>query len=289
MKYSFSMLLLLTCSIAFAQPKVYTQAVISTTTNVIAPEEEDVQNIQNTQDQRGGMNFRNMMDGESKFVTYLKNDLVKTVIKSEMGSSTIYRDNSKLLTTTIMKMMGNTSGFFVTDQEQVEMKKLRDSMMSERRKRDTTQRQMPAMERANEPTEISYTQESKKIAGYDCKKAYLITTRFLGVKDSATIWFTPAFKLKDILSTGNLSSMGGMMANMIPTLNGLDKIDGFVMRYEMKMRRNRRMEVEVTKVELDKAIDVKEFDIPKDIEIKPMKEMQNMFGGGRGGMMRGRD
>ena len=79
------------------------------------------------------------------------------------------------------------------------------------------------------------------------------------------------------------------MSNMAPTLNGLEKLDGFVIRYEMNMRRNRRMEVEVTKIVLDKEIDSKEFDIPKDIEMKPMKEMGNMFGGGRGGFMRGRD
>jgi hypothetical protein len=83
--------------------------------------------------------------------------------------------------------------------------------------------------------------------------------------------------------------MPGMMGNMSPTLNGIEKLDGFVMRYEMNMRRNRRMEVEVTKIELNKNIDNKEFDIPKDIELKPMKEMSNMFGGGRGGYMRGRN
>jgi len=65
----------------------------------------------------------------------------------------------------------------------------------------------------------------------------------------------------------------------------LDKIDGFLMRYEMKMRRGRRMEVEVTKVDLDAKIDDKEFEVPNDVEIKPMREMQNMFGGN--GMQRG--
>jgi hypothetical protein len=86
-----------------------------------------------------------------------------------------------------------------------------------------------------------------------------------------------------------MNSMPGM-GNMMPALNGLDKVDGFVMRYEMKMRRNRRMEVEVTKVDLTKEVEAKEFDLPKDIEIKPMSEMQNMFrGGGGGGFNRGRD
>ena len=73
--------------------------------------------------------------------------------------------------------------------------------------------------------------------------------------------------------------MGGMQGfgNMAPALSGLDKINGFVMRYEMNMRRNRKMEVEVTKIDLKKEIEDKEFLVPKDFEVKPMKEMENMF------------
>ncbi|HAN65253.1 MAG TPA: hypothetical protein DCQ34_02740 [Chitinophagaceae bacterium] len=67
-----------------------------------------------------------------------------------------------------------------------------------------------------------------------------------------------------------------------PLGKGFEKVDGFVMGYEMNMRRNRKMEVYVTKIELNKEIADKEFDLPKDIDIKPMKEMQSMFGGGQG-------
>ncbi len=290
MKISLSILSLLLASAAFAQPKVYNQAIINTTTNVIAPEDEAVENI--AQEPRGGMNFRNMMDGETKFVTYLKGDLVKTSIKSEMGKSTLYRDNSKKLTTMVMEMMGSKNGFFASDEDMANMQKRRDSMMAERRKADTNAaRRMPPMERNQGTTDISVTGETKKIAGYNCIKAYLITSRLLGIKDTAIIWYTPEFKLNNVLSTGGLNSMPGM-GNMMPALNGLDKVEGFPMRYEMKMRRNRKMEVEVTKVDFTKEIEAKEFEIPKDIEIKPMSEMQNMFGrggGGGGGFMRGRD
>jgi hypothetical protein len=287
MRVSLIAIFTLTSAVCFSQAKTYTQAIINTTTNVIAPEEEDVQDMGRGQDGggRGGMNFRNMMDGETKFVTTLKNDNVKTAIRSEMGKSTIYRDNNKKLTTTIMQMMGNETGFFVTDEEQVEMQKRRDSMMAERRKKDTSTRQNNNFDREKSApqTEIVYTTETKKIAGFLCKKGYLITTRFLGMKDTANIWVTPDFKLQNILSTGSITGMPGM-GNM-NGLNGLDKIDGFLMRYEMKMRRGRRMEVEVTKVDLDAKIDDKEFEVPNDVEIKPMREMQNMFGGN--GMQRG--
>jgi len=269
---------------AHAQVKTYSQAIINTTMNVIAPEEEDVQSIGGGGEGRGGMNFRNMMDGETFFTTYLKDNLVKTNIKSEMGKSTIFRDNEKKLTTTIIEMMGNKSGFVATDEEQVAMQKQRDSMMAERRKRDTSSNARREERVKVEPTtEISYTKESKKIAGFNCTKAYLITSRFLGIKDTSVIWVAPDFKLNNVLQVGGMSAMPGMGSMMGGTLNGLEKVEGFVMGYEMKMRRGRVMEVYVTKIDLEKAVDNKEFELPKGIEIKPLKEMQNMFGGGRGG------
>ena len=289
MKLLLTSLTVFSSFVAIAQPKIYTKAIISTTTNVIAPEDEEVQNMQNNADGGRGFNFRNMMDGETKFVTYLKDNLIKTNMKSEMGKGSVYRDNDKKLTSTVFEMMGNKMGFYATDDEQADMQKRRDSMMAERRKKDTTQKQSPQVDRSKFITEIEYTNEITKIAGYDCKKAYLVTTRILGVKDSSVFWYTTAIKFNNLFSTGGFSNMPGMMGNMAPTLNGLEKLDGFVMRYEMNMRRGRRMEVEVTKIELDKEISDKEFELPKDVEMKPMKDMQNMFGGrgSGGGFMRG--
>lgn len=283
MKIIVSALVMLFTFTAMAQPKTYKQAIINTTTNVIAPEEEDVQNIQQNPDGGGrGMNFRNMMDGETKFVTYLKNDLTKTNIKSETIKSTIYRDNNKKITTTIMQMMGNKMGFFVSDDELAELSKKRDSMMEERRKTDTAFKQRNFGERKIVSTEIVTTKESKKIAGYNCLKAFLINKNLLGLKDSIVFWYTPEIKFEHLSFTGGLSNLPGMR-NMTGGLSGIENLEGFVMRYEMNIMRNRKMEVEVTSIDLQKSIDDSEFNLPKDIEIKPMKDMQF----GRGGMMRG--
>ena len=54
------------------------------------------------------------------------------------------------------------------------------------------------------------------------------------------------------------------------------------MAYTQKMGATRRMEIEVSKIELDKEVKAKEFEIPKDYDVKPMSEMRNMFGGGGG-------
>ena len=259
---------------AIAQPQLVKQAIVTTTTNVIAPETEDVQSMQG-----GGGNqmFRNFGDGETKSTTYLKDDKIKTILQNDMGRSTIIRDNNAKLTTTLLEIMGNKTGFFITDDEQAEMKLKMDSMMQARRANDST-RTRPASTASN--VEISYVDGTKKIAGYDCKKALLISTRLLGIKDTVAVWYNPGIKLQNVASTGGTSSFGGFGGfGNFTTLNGLDKIDGFVMQYEMNMRRGRKMIVEVTRIDLKKELTEKDFEIPKDFDVKPMKEFQGMMQG----------
>jgi hypothetical protein len=284
MKTFFLLLTLATTSVTIAQPKLINQAIITTSTNIIAPEEEDVSQIQPQGEGRGGgFNFRAMLDGEIKTTTYIKNDMVKTSFKSETFKGTIYRDNAAKVTTTITEMMGNISGVRSTDDDQVEMKKRMDSMMAERMKTDTNMKRRVARNVDFEST-VAYTEETKKIAGYNCKKAYIITDKLLR-KDSLAVWFTPDVKFPNVSSTGGTSSLG-MMGRMFGGAVSFDKVDGFVMMYETKMPRGRVMEVKVTKIELEKEIAAKEFEIPKDIEIKSMKDMQGqgnvrMIMGGR--------
>jgi GLPGLI family protein len=283
MKTFFLLLTIATTSVTIAQPKLINQAIITTSTNIIAPEEEDVSQIQPQGEGRGGgFNFRNMLDGEIKTTTYIKNDMVKTSFKSETAKGTIYRDNAAKVTTTITEMMGNISGMRSTDDDQVEMKKKMDSMIAERMKTDTTMKRRTRT--VDFESSVAYTEETKKIAGYNCKKAYIITDKLLR-KDSLAVWFTPELKFPNVSSTGGTSSLG-MMGRFFGAAVSFDKVDGFVMMYETKMPRGRVMEVKVTKIELDKEIAAKEFEIPKDIEIKSMKDMQGqgnvrMIMGGR--------
>jgi GLPGLI family protein len=264
---------------AAAQPKLVSQAIVSTTTTVVAPEEDDLQNVQNQGGGGPGAMFRNFGDGETKATTYLKNGMVKTVVKTDMGRTTIIRNNDTKLTTTLMEMMGNKNGFYISDDEQAAMRKRMDSMMQARRKDSTSTRTRPAS--SENQVEVHYTSETKKIAGYNCKKAWIVTTHILGIKDSNAIWYTPEIKLQNLPSTGGTMGFGAFGTN-----NGFDKVDGFIMAYGAKLPRGRVMNVEVTKVDTGKEVADKEFEIPKDFVVKPMKEMQNMFGGGGGGGQR---
>lgn len=272
MKIIYFSFFLVTGAVATAQPKVITQAIISTTTNVIAPEEEDISEVQNRGG--GGMNFRNFTDGETKTTTYIKNDLVKTNFKSESFRGTIFRNNTAKTTTTVFEIMGNKQGFSASDDDQAAMRVKADSMMKERSKTDTAMRGMRNLLNTAAAT-VAYTEETKKISGYNCKKAYVITDRLLS-KDSLAVWYTPEIKFAGVFSTGGTSALGNMGGP-----NNFDKIDGFVMQYERDMPRGRKMEVKVTKIETDKEIADKEFDLPKDVEIKTMKEMSGQGGGFR--------
>ncbi len=275
MKKTLTLLFLAGAISGYTQPKLIAQAVITTKTTIVAPEDEET-NAPPTSPGPGGDEMRIMRfigDGETKSTTWLKNDIFKTFSETETGRTTIIRDNGKKITTTIMEMMGKKFGFYATDEDQANMRKRMDSMMQAR-----NQNQLQAAPTAPK-TDIVYYEETKKIAGYNCNKAVIVTTRSNGKIDSSVVWFTPDFKLQGITSTGGSFGGLGNFAQSSAT-NAMDQLKGFPMQYERNMPRGRKMTVLVTKIVTDKEIDDKEFNVPKDVEIKSAKDMQNGSGNG---------
>ena len=275
MKKIITLLFLAASTVVYAQPKVLTQAMINTKTTIVASEAE-VTNVEDMRTSDGGGEVRIIRSGggggETKNTTWLKNDLVKTFSESETSRTTVIRDNAKKKTTTIMEMMGRKTGVYATDEDQAEMRKRMDSMMKSRG-------QNVSFGTANTPATYSvvYVNESKKVAGFACKKALIIATRS-EKSDTTTLWYNPDFKLQNLPSTGGTAAgFGGFGAASGST--GMDLLNGFPMQYERNMNRGRHMTVEVTKLVIDKDVADKEFEIPKDIEIKPAKDMQNGGGG----------
>jgi hypothetical protein len=259
----------------FAQPKISTQAMIVTKTTIVAPESDDPSApVSTSTTNADGAEVRIVRfggEGETKTTTWLKNDLVKTFSESEMGRTTMIRDNSKKITTTIMEMMGKKTGTYATDEDQAVIRKRMDSMMKSRGLNGS-------VAPSNTPATyaVVYIDDSKKIAGYACKKALIIATRS-DRSDTTSVWYCPDFKLQNLPSTGGIGAgFGGF--NMVAGSTGMELLKGFPMQYERNMNRGRHMTVEVTKLVIDKDIADKEFEIPKDIEIKAAKDMQN--GGG---------
>ena len=273
---------------AVAQPKIITQAIVTTSTNVIAPDEEDdVTQIQPQGGREGGgmgRFFSTMMDGETKTTTYIKSDMVKTDVKSESLKMTIFRDNATKTTTTFTEIMGNKNGIRTTDADQEAMGKRMDSMRKERMKTDTAAGK-PRMRTVEPEITVVYVEETKKIAGYTCKKALLIQDKIIR-KDTTVVWYNPDVKFANVASTGGMSGMG-MFSTQMQAGVSFEKVNGFVMQYEQKMSRGRKMEVKVIKIVTDKEIAATEFDMPKDIEVKNLKDVIGNGGGGMRMMMGG--
>lgn len=286
-----TLLFILTVAIvtANAQTKTVTQAVITTKTTIISPDGDDNGGAPPPPPAPEGAEIRTFRfggDGETKSITTLKGDLVKTFTENEMSRTTVIRDNAKKMTTTIMEMMGNKNGFYATDAEQEEMRKRMDSLIQSRGTQGGFANNNQGQQVVS--TDISYAEDIKKIAGQQCKKAFLISTRQNGTKDSTIVWYMPDVKMQGLTSTGGMAASFGF-GGRTSSLNGLNNLAGFPMQYEMKMNRGRKMIVEVTKIVLDKEIADKEFEIPKDVTLKAAKDMQNGDGrmqiriGGPGG------
>ncbi|MEP6676826.1 MAG: DUF4412 domain-containing protein [Ferruginibacter sp.] len=284
MKKYFLFLLSVISVAAFGQQKMISQAIITTKTTIIVPEGEE-DNMVPPPPSGDGQQVRIMSfggAGETVATTYLKNDLVKTVIKTDMANTTTIRDNTQKKTTTLMEMMGRRTGFYATDEDMEQSRKRMDSMMQSRGGDATRTASAPAS------VEVVNAEGTKKIGGYECKKALVISTRTknmlssdgkltqVNTADTSVVWYTPEFKLQGLSSTGGMG--GAFSFGRSSGLGGLDKIDGFPMQYEMKMQRGRKMVVEVTKIETNKEVKDKEFEIPKDFDLKSMKDMQGPGG-----------
>lgn len=264
---------------SFSASAQNTQAVISTTMNVIAPEDEDVSRMPPPGEGGGpgGFSMRNMGDGETKITTYVKDSMMKTIMKNEMGRTTMIRNNAAGTTISLIELMGNKMGFILTDADQADMKRKMDSMVLATRSASDSSLKMPASNTERKPAEIVVTDETKKIAGFECKKALVINSNLLGLKDTVAVWFAPDLKLQNV--SPGMGNRGPRSFGNFVTLNGLDQLPGYAMQYEMKMRRGRIMQMEVTKVDLKKEIGSKDFEVPKDFEVKPYSEFQQMFRG----------
>ena len=267
------------------QQKIVSQAVITTKTTIVVPDGEDDNAPPPPPSVDGQVVVRNFFGGAGETVatTYIKNDMVKTVIKTDMMNTTTIRDNGQKKTTTLMEMMGKRTGFYANDAEMEDSRKRMDSMMQSRGV------DLGRNNAAPSSVIIVPTEGTKKISGYECRKALVISTKTKNMlsadgkltqvnsADTSTVWYTPDFKLQGVNSTGGMGGMFSFGRNA--GLGGLDKIDGFPMQYEVKMQRGRKMIVEVTRIDINKEVKDKEFDIPKDFELKSLKDMQGPGGG----------
>ncbi len=261
-------------SFAFVQAQVKTQATIVAKTTIESDEDE---NAGAPPPPPGAVMMRFGGDGETNTKIFIKNGLVKTVNSTEVNIITSIRDNDMKTTTNIIEMNGTKNATITTDEQREKMQKRIDSMMQAR-----TSANLDGANNNNPPKiEVALRDGSKKIAGIDCKKAVIITTR-RNRTDSFEVWYAPGIKFANVSTPTASAGFGGMsFGNRGNTNDGFDQLNGFPMYYKRSMGRGRTQIVEVTKVDFEKEIKDSEFLVPKGIEVKPMDENATTnFGGG---------
>jgi hypothetical protein len=279
MKYITLAIPLLVSIAGVSQPKIVDKAVIKMQTEVTFPE-----NMTRGGGGGGGGGERSGMMGgmtgmEASSTIYYKGDMTKVESTTDFGNNVVITDRKNKKTTTLIEAMGRKTGFYATDADDEVMRARMDSMRSLRR--DSLQRLGIPVGAPPKP-EIIYTEETKKIAGYVCKKAIIKNPGQRNTVTETEVWYTPDFKMSPGFSlTGGSGGSRSMMS--MASVNGLDEINGFPMEYKFERSNGMKMHMVVSKVQIDANIDDKIFEIPKGFDLKPMKEMQQ---GGRGFMMR---
>jgi hypothetical protein len=215
---------------------------------------------------------------ESSVTAYYRGDFSKIESQSDFGNNMVIIDHTQKKTTTLIEAMGRKTGFYSTEEDNEAMRARMDSARKQRR--DSLEKAGIPVGEPRKP-EIEYIEESKKIAGYTCKKALVKTRDQRGETNVTTVWYCPDFKISQNFGSG--SGGGGPMGRgmMMMGMNGLDQIAGFPMEISMERSNGMKMHTIVTNVKLDASIEDKVFEIPKGYDIKPLKDMQ----GGDGRVM----
>jgi hypothetical protein len=281
MKHTFFPLFLLATLTLHAQPKLVEKAIVKMQTEITFPENMGGGNSPGGE---GGGDRFIMMGGaggmESTSTMYFKGDMTKVENTTDFGNNIVITDRKSGKTTTLTEAMGKKTGFYTTPEDD---KKMRARMDSARELRRDSLQKMGINVAPPAKPQIEYTEETKKIAGYVCKKAIIKSPGQRGQPSTTEVWYCPEFKLAGGSPSGGGGGRG-MMA--MAGVNGLDQLEGFPMEYRIERGNGMKMHMQVTKVQLDASIDDRIFEIPKGYELKPMSEMMQGGGNGRMFMMR---
>jgi GLPGLI family protein len=260
--------LAITIAVNAQAQKVVSKAIVTTKTEMEFPEQN-----QPAGGDDGGNRMMMPRDMEITSTIFFKEDQTKMENTTDFGKNYVFIDRKAKRTTTLMEMMGKKQGFWSSDEDQAKMQKRMDSVRAARA--DSLKQLGITFAPPAEP-EITYTDEKKKIAGMECKKAIIKTKNQRGEVNETAVWYTPEFVMADGFSL--TSQGGGGMRMMGFNPSGIEKIKGFPMEYEIVRQNGMRIHMTVIKVQLDADIDDKTFEIPKGYDIKPMSEMQNQGG-----------
>lgn len=119
-------------------------------------------------------------------------------------------------------------------------------------------------------TVVKYFDTIKNISGFNCKKALLITEMQNAKIDTTTVWYYPNFKLNDsfIFYTDKPEHKS--------KLSNLYLVNGLPISVSLNLTPKTKLEIELIKIDTGKKISDKEFLVPKDFELKTIKEINGL-------------
>jgi hypothetical protein len=215
---------------------------------------------------------------ETNTTMYYTPNFMRVESLTDFGNNIVITDRVNKKTTTLIEAMGRKTGFESTDAEAEAQRARMDSMRNLRRDSLSA---LGISFKENKP-ELIYSDETKKVSGFTCKKVTIKSLGQNGQVSENVIWYNPDFKIspKSTAASANPGGFGGgsgrmsMMGGAIP---GLDLINGFPMEYEMVRGNGFKMHMTVLKVQPDAQIDDKTFEVPKGFDIKPMGQGGDMM------------
>jgi GLPGLI family protein len=198
------------------------------------------------------------LPSETATVIYVKGSHIRSESKSDRAHTITIIDKDAKKTTNLTEANGRKDGYYSIDTPRTVARV------------DSGQRRRPS-------TDIQYSDDTKTIAGYTCKKA-VSTTTFGPRTISTTIWYSTDFPLKEPIPMGGRGFGFG----------GFNQLKGFPLAFETVISNGPTIKYQVTKVEQNAKISDNEFDIPKGYDVKPESERPRGGGGfGGGGGFRG--
>lgn len=280
-KIVLSAVLLAAGIVAFAQPKIVERAIVKAKTEITFPENFSFGGPGGPGGGGDGPpgGFTMPRDMETTTTMTYSPDYMKIESLSDFGNNVVITDRKKKVTTTLIEAMGRKTGWFTSDAEAEAQARKQDSTRKARR---DSLAELGLTFTDNKP-ELIYSDETKKVSGYTCKKVTIKTKGQNGQVTENVIWYNPDFKLaaSSTAASANGGGFGGggrgrMQMGGLP---GLDQIEGFPMEYESTAQNGFKIHMVVLKVQVDAAIDEKTFEIPKGFDVKPQSTFE-----GKGGM-----
>ncbi|MFM7223658.1 MAG: hypothetical protein ACKO03_09560 [Bacteroidota bacterium] len=283
MKYSLLVCSFLISSVSMAQQRIVERAIVKAKTEITFPENFSFGGGPGGGGPGGGggegMGFSMPRDMENTMTMIYTPDFMKIENLSDFGNNVVITDRKNQKTTTLIEAMGRKTGFYTSTADAEVQRARQDSMRKARR---DSLAELGITFRDNKP-ELVYTDETKKISGFTCKKVIVKTTAQNGQVTESIVWYTPEFKISagsmaPAASGGFPGGSGRGMSMMSSGVQGLELIDGFPVEYEVTRENGFKIHMMVLKVQLDPAIDEKTFEIPKGFDVKPMSSFESQGG-----------